>query len=150
MGGRPAFRASHGLIAVLVLVGAAVVALAGGWGGADRGSAPSQHEARSPQDRAWGPSVGFANRDRLEDHYRKHGGEFGSISRQEYLRQAQALRDAPAGGSILEAVRRDRVITRFDRRSGAFVAFNPDGVIRTFFRPNDGERYFHRQLDRDR
>jgi hypothetical protein len=150
MGGRPALRVSHGLIAVLVLVGAAVAALAGGWGGADRAGGPSQHEARGPQDRGWGPSVGFANRDRLEDHYRKHGGEFGSVTRQEYLRQAQALRDAPAGGPVLEAVRRDGVITRFDRRSGAFLAFNPDGVIRTFFRPNDGERYFHRQLDRGR
>ena len=150
MAGRPGLRMSHGLIAVLVLIGSAVVALAGGWGGAERGSAPPQQEARSPQDRAWGSSVGFANRDRLEDHYRKHGGEFGSISRQEYLRQAQALRDAPAGGPVLEAVRRDGVITRFDRRSGAFLAFNQDGVIRTFFRPNDGERYFHRQLDRDR
>ena len=112
MGGRRALRATHGVIAVLVLVGAAVAALAGGWVGADRAGVPSQHQARGPQESAWGPSVGFANRDRLEDHYRKHGGEFGSITRQEYLRQAQALRDAPAGGPVLEAVRQDGVITR--------------------------------------
>jgi len=41
------------------------------------------------------------------------------------------------------------VVTRFDRTSGAFLAFNSDGVIRTFFKPNDGERYFRRQAERD-
>jgi pyocin large subunit-like protein len=40
------------------------------------------------------------------------------------------------------------VITRFDRASGGFVAFDGDGVIRTFFAPNDGERYFRRQARR--
>ena len=155
MGGRSGFLAGRGLVAVLVLVAASIATLLGGWGdsvftSADRarGVAP-QHEARSPQDRAWGPAVGFSSRDRLEDHFRKHGAEFGDITRQEYVRQAQALRDAPAGGPVLEAVRRDGVITRFDRRSGAFLAFNPDGIIRTYFRPNDGERYFRRQLERE-
>jgi len=95
-------------------------------------------------------AVGFANTQRLDEHYAKHGAEFGAISKQDYLRQAQALRDAPAGGPILEAVRADGVRTRFDRRTGAFLAFNANGVIRTYFRPNDGERYFRRQAERDR
>ena len=108
--------------------------------------APAQ---RGPSHKAWGPSVGFANRDRYDEHFEKHGAEFGSITKQEYLRRAQALRDAPVGGQILEVVKRDGVITRFDWSSGAFTAFNPNGVIRTFFRPNDGERYFRRQAERD-
>ena len=63
---------------------------------------------------------------------------------------SQSLRDAPAGGPILEAVRRgDGVVTRFDRDNGAFIAFNRDRTIRTFFKPNDGERYFHRQAARE-
>jgi pyocin large subunit-like protein len=40
------------------------------------------------------------------------------------------------------------VVTRFDRREGDFLAVGRDGVIRTFFRPNDGEAYFQRQLKR--
>ncbi|HJQ57215.1 MAG TPA: hypothetical protein VJ890_09930 [Vineibacter sp.] len=163
MAGKPGFRARSALGAAILLVGVVVVALvggAGGWLGSSTstrdGEVPQartggpQVEARGQQSKAWGPSVGFANRDRLDEHYRKHGSEFGDISRQDYLRQAQALRDAPAGGDVLQAVRRDGVVTRFDRRSGAFLAFNADGVIRTFFRPNDGERYFRRQLERDR
>ena len=102
----------------------------------------------SPTAGGFPASVGFADTKRLEEHYGKHGAEFGATSRQDYLRMAQKLRDAPADGPILEAVRRDGVVTRFDRQTGAFIAFNPNGVIRTFFRPNDGERYWRRQAER--
>lgn len=62
---------------------------------------------------------------------------------------AQALRDASPGGDILELIRTgDGVISRFDRRTGAFGAFDRDGTIRTFFKPNDGEQYFRRQAKR--
>jgi pyocin large subunit-like protein len=43
----------------------------------------------------------------------------------------------------------DGVICRFHKPSGSFLAFNPDLTIRTFFRPNDGESYFRRQLERE-
>ena len=94
------------------------------------------------------PEVGFATRRKFLDHYEKHGAEFGSISREECLRQAQILRDSPVEGDILEARRADGVITRFDRKTGAVLAFNPDLTIRTYFRPNDGEKYFRRQSKR--
>jgi pyocin large subunit-like protein len=92
--------------------------------------------------------IGFASRQKFLDHYEKHGAEFGSAGKDEYLRQAQELRDRPAGGGVLEVRRADGVITRFDRGTGAFLAFNPDLTIRTFFKPNDGERYFIRQSKR--
>ena len=88
---------------------------------------------------------GFRSRRLFEEHYAKHGREFGNISPPEYLARAQALRDAPVGGAILQAVTPDGIISRFDRRSGALGAYNPDRTIRTFFIPNAGERYFHRQ-----
>ena len=98
--------------------------------------------------RGFGAGVGFADLRRLDEHFEKHGPEFGRITKQDYLRQAQLLRDAKAGGPILEAVRRDGVITRYDQQTGAFIAFNSNGVIRTFFKPNDGERYWRRQAER--
>jgi pyocin large subunit-like protein len=91
---------------------------------------------------------GFRSRRQFDEHYVKHGREFGNISQQEYLRLAQELRDAPAGGPILEAVKPGGVVSRFDRRNSSFGAYNPDRTIRTFFIPNDGERYFHRQARR--
>jgi hypothetical protein len=95
---------------------------------------------------AGGP--GFRSHAQLEEHYAKHGAEFGHISISEYLRLGQELRDAPAGGPILEARRPDGQFSRFDRRRGYFGAYNPGGTIRTFFIPNDGERYFRRQARR--
>jgi pyocin large subunit-like protein len=91
---------------------------------------------------------GFRTRRQFEEHYQKHGREFGNISPQEYLRLAQALRDAPVGGPVLEAVKPGGIFTRFDRRTGYFGAYNPDRTIRTFFIPVNGERYFHRQARR--
>ena len=72
-----------------------------------------------------------------------------AISEAQYLAMAQRLRDEQVGGDILEVVRpNDGVVSRFDKRSGAFLAFDRDGTIRTFFKPNDGERYFRRQANR--
>jgi pyocin large subunit-like protein len=48
----------------------------------------------------------------------------------------------------METARPDGAVTRFDRESGDFIAFNRDGVIRTYFRPVDGEAYYRRQLQR--
>jgi len=96
------------------------------------------------------PTVGFRSRAQFNEHFQKHGTEFGSVTQQEYLRAAQTLRDAPVGGPIEELRRPDGTVSRFDRASGAFIAFNADGTIRTFFKPNDGEAYFRRQATRSR
>lgn len=94
-------------------------------------------------------AVGFRTRDRLLDHYARHGAEFKAASPEAYLALAQALRAAPPGGEVREIVRpTDGVISKFDRRTGAFVAFDADSIIRTFFKPNDGEAYFERQARR--
>ena len=119
----------------------------------DRGArdvvrSPAVTDQRTPDARGWGTGVGFADQRRLDEHYEKHGAAFGRITRQDYLHQAQLLRDAKAGDPILETVRSDGVVTRFDRQTGAFIAFNSNGVIRTFFKPNDGERYYRRQAER--
>lgn len=90
---------------------------------------------------------GFRSRRQFEEHFAKHGQEFGRISPQQYLELAQQLRDTPRGGDILEAVRADGIISKFDRRHGYFGAYNPDRTIRTFFIPNQGESYFRRQIN---
>jgi len=108
-------------------------------------SAPTPEGA----ERHFDSSIGFHSHERLQDHFHRHGREFGAGSIDTYLILAQALRDAPVGGTVLEQARADGVICRFDRASGAFLAFDRDGTIRTFFKPNDGENYFWRQLGRD-
>lgn len=88
---------------------------------------------------------GFRSDRYLDDHFAKHGREFGEISKQDYLKMAQSLRDAKVGPDVLESKRPDGGYSRFDKRKGWFGAFESDGTIRTFFIPNDGLRYFRRQ-----
>ncbi len=120
-----------------------VALLLAGCGGTATTAAPATTATATPTS-----TVGFRSHDQLADHYAKHGAEFGAISIEAYLQRAQALRDAPVGGEVREIERDDGVTTRFDRASGAFIAFGRDGAIRTFFRPADGEAYFLRQADR--
>ena len=46
-------------------------------------------------------SVGFSSTRNLDEHYEKHGHEFGTVTRQQYLAMALALRDVAAGGPVL-------------------------------------------------
>ncbi|MFI5370271.1 MAG: hypothetical protein ACHQ52_01845 [Candidatus Eisenbacteria bacterium] len=124
----------------------------GGTAGTVTGAANPTTGAAAGVDRATAlahPEIGFHSRERLLEHWQRHGAEFGAASPEAYLRLAQTLRDRPAGGTVLEAARADGAITRFDRATGAFLAYDEDLTIRTFFRPNEGERYFHRQLERE-
>lgn len=92
--------------------------------------------------------IGFRSRRQFDEHFAKHGREFGRVTQQEYLREAQTLRDAPVGGNVEELARPDGTVSRYDRASGAFIAFDSDNTIRTFFKPNNGEAYFRRQAAR--
>ena len=109
----------------------------------------SADQSRKNNAAPYGANIGFRSHERTVEHFRKHGREFGNIEIDEYVRRAQALRDAPVGRDVLEFQRPDGVTVRFERSSGAFIAFNANGVIRTFFKPNDGLRYFERQRTRE-
>lgn len=131
----------------LVPLAAALLALAlavSGAAAAPRASAPPgwSHDARPRSE------IGFRSRERLDDHYRRHGREVGASSPGEYVRIAQQLRDRSVGGTILELPRRDGSFARFDRASGIFLACARDGTILTCFRPRQGEEYFRRQARR--
>lgn len=110
--------------------------------------APATQSVTPPPSSSVRKSIGFRSGHYLDDHFARHGGEFRGMSKAQYLLAAQTLRDSPVGGDIEEIVRGDGTASRFDKASGAFIAFNRDGTIRTFFKPNDGERYFRRQAQR--
>jgi hypothetical protein len=109
-------------------------------GSAGKTNAASGSNRSDPRLRA----IGFRSRTKLEQHYQKHGREFGSITLNQYLSMAQDLRDAPLSNRILEANQPGGTISRFDRQTGGFTAFDRDLTLRTFFKPNAGESYFRR------
>ncbi|WP_434480367.1 hypothetical protein [Gemmatimonas sp.] len=103
----------------------------------------------SPAPPAPRSSIGFRSRTRLDEHFAKHGAEFAAATANDYLAMAQRVRALPPSATVLELTRpTDGVISKFDRESGAFLAFDADSTIRTFFKPNDGEAYFKRQARR--
>lgn len=96
------------------------------------------------------PTIGFRSAGSLRSHWQKHRSEFGNPSEAEYLLMAQTLRDSPLSDRVIETTQRDGSRSRFDRRTGGFIAFNRDWTIRTFFRPDDGEDYFRRAALQER
>jgi len=94
---------------------------------------------------AWAGGRGFRTQHLLEEHFAKHGREFGQITQEQYLHMAQQLRDSRPSRNVLEAKRNGGGGAKFDKRYGWFVAYDSDGTLRTFFIPNEGIRYFERQ-----
>jgi hypothetical protein len=83
----------------------------------------------------------------LQDGSPKPGGadmpEF--LDQNDYVQGARDLLDGPAGNGVLETVRGNSDIVKFDTNTGAFGVRTAGGVIRTFFRPDEGVTYFNNQ-----
>jgi pyocin large subunit-like protein len=75
---------------------------------------------------------------RLEEHYQKHGYQFGQITQEQYLHGAQALLDAEPGQDVLEKIRPDGDIEHFRVSTGEFAVMTKRGRIRTYFKTNYG------------
>jgi len=104
----------------------------------------------------------FANPSLLAQHYAKHvtgtilksGGpdmsEFSSAG--EYLSAAQRFLSEPLREGAMEIARKGGDLVRFDPGTGYFGVLSPDGIIRTFFRPDgplaDQIAYFLSQSNR--
>ena len=68
----------------------------------------------------------------------KHGYQFGKITQEQYLQDAQTLLDAPAGGDVLEKIRPDGDIEHFRVSTGEFAVMTKRGRIRTYFKTDYG------------
>lgn len=85
----------------------------------------------------------FRSEEKLEAHYQKHGGEFGGITRQEYLDMANDL--IRRGDEVETKTDEDGDTLFYDIEKNQFLVLARDGYIRTFFRPDDGIGYWNRQ-----
>jgi len=81
----------------------------------------------------------------LEQHFRKHGAEMGFATKEEYLRAAQAL---VRGGPAVETWERGADSLFYRPETNEFAVLGGRNVIRTYFRPRDGRRYWERQKQR--
>ncbi|UCB56616.1 MAG: hypothetical protein JSV30_05245 [Candidatus Omnitrophota bacterium] len=86
----------------------------------------------------------FATEERLIEHFRKHGAEFGYKHPNEYLWGAQKL--ISAGEGVLTHSRSDGDKLFYHPGSNEFAVLSARGYIRTYFKPNSGYQYWQRQI----
>ena len=88
-------------------------------------------------------SLQFRNETMWEDHFEKHGSEFGYKTKEEYLKGANEVINSSTSKHKIEAEDGDEIYYDEDKNEIVFVS--TDGYIRTYFKPNDGINYYNRQ-----
>jgi RHS repeat-associated protein len=93
---------------------------------------------RLPAARTWG------NPRTLEDHFSRHGSDFGATSAVDYARRASEFLQRAQRGGLPTKIDAEGIIRVYDPRTNTFGAYNPSGTTRTFFKPTS-PTYFDRQ-----
>ena len=88
-------------------------------------------------------SLQFRNEKLLEDHFVKHGNEFGYSTKEEYL--AGANRVINSSSSLHKQEGEDGDDIYYDKNNNEIVFVSEDGYIRTYFKPSEGIDYYNRQ-----
>jgi filamentous hemagglutinin len=89
----------------------------------------------------------FAGPTKLLDHYARHGADFGATSAVQYEQAADAFLNGPRGAGVLEKVRTNGDIVRYDPATQAFGVVKPDGTIRTYYKPDPAVHGYSTNLD---
>ena len=94
---------------------------------------------------------GFESEDKLNGHFGDHGAQFGASNAQEYGEMAQDFMNGPREEGTLEGVRKfkgDGDTVRYNPQSNTFGAKTNQGVIKTFFKPDEGTGidYFYKNV----
>ena len=86
----------------------------------------------------------FRSKKLYDEHYKKHGAEFGKITQSEYLALANELINSKSA-DVLHKTESDGDKLFFDKETGYFAVLSKDGYIRTLFVPDSGIDYWNRQ-----
>ena len=105
-----------------------------------------------PEPAAQGGQGSQFHPDRLDDHFERHGDDFGAQSAQEYERMADDFLTGPLRPGVQEKHRSNGDVVRFDAQTDEFGVVSGDGVIRTYYKPDpavhgrtDNQEYFDDQ-----
>lgn len=80
----------------------------------------------------------------LQDHFERHGADFGAKSPDDYAAQAWRFRERAVAERLPLKLDTDGTVRIFDPKSRAFASFNRNGTTKTYFRP-DNPSYWQRQ-----
>jgi hypothetical protein len=82
----------------------------------------------------------FRSPELLAQHFEKHASEFGYKTIDEYISGARSL--VNSSDSILTFTRTNGDQLFYNPVTNEFAALTSDGVIKTFFKPKDGMKYW--------
>ena len=124
------------VVAVLLIGSVAVSRCTQLSSGASSGGASTNVSAQS----SWG------NSQTLQDHFDRHGADFGATSPADYAAQAHAFYLASKTDKNIQVkVDQTGVIRIYDARTNSFGSYNANGTTKTFFKPAGGQAYFDNQ-----
>ena len=89
----------------------------------------------------------FATDAQLQGHFGAHGGDFGAKTPAEYQQQADTFLNGPRGSGVLEKVRPNGDIVRYNPATEEFGVSQGNGTIRTYFKPDPSVHGYDTNLD---
>lgn len=91
----------------------------------------------------------FPTEKSLDGHFKSHGDEFDSLTKEQYQKMAADLLSEPKSEVILGYETEDRRV-RYDSARNIFALGNPNtGKIKTMFRPVKGKEYYYGEVRKD-
>lgn len=94
-----------------------------------------------PTRKIWG------NLPSLQDHFERHGPDFGAKSPDDYAQMAWRFLQRAKAEGLPAKEDEEGVLRIFDAKTGTFASYNKDGTAKTFFKPGSNG-YFERQPGR--
>jgi hypothetical protein len=94
-------------------------------------------------------SVTWRRSQTLDTHYKKHGKNLNVTSAEDYAHQASEFRTRAQNEKLPAVVDKDGVTRYYDPKTNTFGSYNPDGTTRTYYKPEEGQEYFRRQMEKD-
>ncbi|MEQ1854500.1 MAG: fibronectin type III domain-containing protein, partial [Chthoniobacteraceae bacterium] len=89
----------------------------------------------------------WGNMPSLQDHFDRHGGDFGAKSPDDYAAQAWRFRERAVAERLPMKLDTDGTLRVWEGKTGTFAAYNRDGSTKTYFKPGSPD-YFARQPGR--
>jgi YD repeat-containing protein len=140
-------QAAGGGIFAQAIAGAASVA-PNGLSGAVGGDIASQFfQTASNPGGSSGNSGTFSTDSQLQDHFARHGSDFGATTATDYEQQANNFLNSPAGNGVLQKVRANGDIVRYNPVTDEFGVAKSNGVIRTYYKPDPAVHGYSTNLD---
>jgi hypothetical protein len=81
-------------------------------------------------------SATFADTAKLQDHFSRHGSDFGATTATQYQGQASQFLTSARPNEVLEKVRSNGDVVRYNPTTEEFGVISANGSIRTYYRPD--------------